>query len=126
MKSLQKVDAQMVGAICIDSTTFNSVSDVFEMNNMIQDIDKIILGKRVLVGKLIDEPSERISVKFYEIENYLIGIARCCGEKTYQMLQTNDIGTNEFAWCYIDLLADLAKNIRIKSVLSKETKQKRT
>lgn len=86
MNSLQKVDAQMVGAICIDSSTYCSISDVFKMNNLVSDIRNILSGKKTYVGRLHSDNSKIIEIKFHKTEVSLIGIASCCGVKAYQML----------------------------------------
>lgn len=117
MKSLQKVDAQMVGAICIDSNTYCSISDVFMMNNLVSDIRNILSGKKVHVGRLHSDNSKNIEIKFHKTEISLIGIASCCGEKAYQMLPIKELETINFAWCYIDLLERLAHNVRCKIAL---------
>ena len=80
MKSLQNIDAQVVGSICADSSTYCSISDVFKMNNLIQDIRNILFGKRAFVGRLRNNIGKNIAVKFSETEGCLIGIATCCGE----------------------------------------------
>lgn len=118
MKCLNQIDAQQVGSICIDSNTYLSISDVFKMNNLIQDIRNILFGKRAFVGKLRNDISKNIAVKFSETEGRLIGIATCCGEKAYQMLPIKELETKDFAFCYIDLLSYLAHNIRCKIALS--------
>ena len=118
MKCLNQIDAQQVGSICIDSNTYLSIYDVFKMNNLIQDIRNILFGKRSFVGKLRNDISKNIAVKFSEIEGCLIGIATCCGEKAYQMLPIKELETKDFAFCYIDLLSHLAHNIRCKIALS--------
>lgn len=118
MKCLNQIDAQQVGSICIDSNTYLSISDVFKMNNLIPNIRNVLFGKRVFVGKLRNDISKNIAVKFSETEDYLIGIATCCGEKAYQMLPIKDLETKDFAFCYIDLLSHLAHNIRCKIALS--------
>ena len=118
MKCLNQIDAQQVGSICIDSNTYVSISDVFKMNNLIPDIRNVLFGNRVFVGKLRNDISKNIAVKFSETEDYLIGIATCCGEKAYQMLPIKELETKDFAFCYIDLLSHLANNIRCKIALS--------
>ena len=118
MKCLNQIDAQQVGSICIDSNTYVSISDVFKMNNLIPDIRNVLFGNRVFVGKLRNDISKNIAVKFSETEDYLIGIATCCGEKAYQMLPIKELETKDFAFCYIDLLSHLAHNIRCKMALS--------
>ena len=118
MKCLNQIDAQQVGSICIDSNTYLSISDVFKMNNRVSDIRNVLFGKRVFVGKLRNDISKNIAVKFSETEGCLIGIATCCGEKAYQMLPIKDLETKDFAFCYIDLLSRLAHNIRCKMALS--------
>ena len=118
MKCLNQIDAQQVGSFCIDSNTYLSISDVFKMNNLIADIRNVLFGKRAFVGKLRNDISKNIAVKFTETEGYLIGIATCCGEKAYQMLPIKDLETKDFAFCYIDLLYRLAHNIRCKVALS--------
>lgn len=118
MKCLNQIDAQQVGSICIDSNSYLSISDMFKMNNRVSDICKILSGKRTFVGKLRNDDSKSIAVKFCETEDYLIGIATCCGEKAYQMLPIKDLETKDFAFCYIDLLSHLAHNIRCKIALS--------
>lgn len=118
MKSLQQIDPLRVGSICIDSNSYLSMSGVFKMNNLVSDICKILSGKRTFVGKLRNDDSKSIAVKFSETEDYIIGTASCCGEKAYQMLPTKDLVTNDFAWSYIDLLSRLAYNIKCKNALS--------
>ena len=118
MNHLKQIDAQQVGSICIDSNTYLSIYDVFKMNNLIQDIRNILFGKRAFVGRLRNDISKNIAVKFSETEGCLIGIATCCGEKAYQMLPINDLETKDFAFCYIDLLSHLAHNLRCKIALS--------
>ncbi len=88
------------------------------MNNLISDIRNILFGKRAFVGRLRNDISKNIAVKFIETEGCLIGIATCCGEKSYQMLPIKDLKIEDFAWCYIDLLSHLAHNIRCKIALS--------
>ena len=118
MKCLNQIDAQQVGSICIDSNTYLSIYDVFKMNNLIQDIRNILLGKRAFVGRLRNDISKNIAVKFSETEGCIIGIATCCGEKAYQMLPIKELETKDFAFCYIDLLSHLAHNLRCKIALS--------
>lgn len=118
MKCLNQIDAQGVGSICIDSNSYLSMSDVFKMNNLISDICKILSGKRTYVGKLRNDDSKSIAVKFCETEDCIIGIASCCGVKSYQMLPNKDLATIDFASCYIDLLSRLAYNIKCKNALS--------
>ena len=118
MKCLIQIDARQVGSICIDSNTYLSIYDVFKMNNLIPDIRNVLFGNRVFVGKLRNDISKNIAVKFSETEDYLIGIATCCGEKAYQMLPIKELETKDFAFCYIDLLSHLAHNIRCKMALS--------
>ena len=118
MKCLNQIDAQQVGSICIDSNTYLSIYDVFKMNNLIADISNILSGKRAFVGSLRNDIGKNIAVKFSETEDYLIGIATCCGEKAYQMLPIKELETKDFAFCYIDLLSHLAHNIRCKIALS--------
>lgn len=118
MKCLNQIDARRVGSMCIDSKTYLSISDVFKMNNLISDIRNILFGKRAFVGRLRNDISKNIAVKFSETEGCLIGIATCCGEKSYQMLPIKDLKTEDFTWCYIDLLSRLANNIRCKIALS--------
>ena len=118
MNCLKQIDAQGVGSICIDSNSYQSISDVFKMNNFVSDICKILSGKRTFVGKLRNDDSKSIAVKFCETEDCVIGTASCCGEKAYQMLPNKDLVTNDFAWSYIDLLSRLAYNIRCKNALS--------
>ena len=118
MKCLNQIDAQQVGSICIDSNTYLSISDVFKMNNRVSDIRNVLFGKRVFVGKLRNDISKNIAVKFSETEGYLIVIATYCSEKAYQMLPIKDLETKDFAFCYIDLLSHLAHNIRCKIALS--------
>ena len=118
MKCLNQIDAQQVGSICIDSNTYLSIYDVFKMNNLIQDIRNILFGKRAFVGRLRNNIGKNIAVKFSETEGCLIGIATCCGEKAYQMLPIKELETKNFAFCYIDLLSQLAHNLRCKIALS--------
>ena len=118
MKCLNQIDAQQVGSICIDSNSYLSISDMFKMNNRVSDICKILLGKRTFVGKLRNDDSKSIAVKFCETEDCIIGTASCCGEKAYQMLPNKDLLTKDFAICYIDLLSHLAHNLRCKIALS--------
>ena len=118
MKCLNQIDAQGVGSICIDSNSYQSMSDVFKMNNLVSDICKILSGKRTFVGKLRNDDSKSIAVKFCETEDCIIGTASCCGEKAYQMLPNKDLLTKDFAWNYIELLSHLAHNIRCKIALS--------
>lgn len=118
MKCLDQIDAQLVGSICVDSSIYESIFDVFKMNNLVSDICKLISGKRTYVGKLRNDDSKNISVKFCETEDCIIGTASCCGEKAYQMLANKGLGTKDFAWCYIDLLSRLAYSIRCKKALS--------
>ena len=118
MKCLIQIDARQVGSICIDSNTYLSISDVFKMNNLIPDIRNVLFGKRAFVGKLRNDISKNIAVKFSETEGCLIGIATCCGEKAYQMLPIKELETKDFAFCYIDLLSHLAHNLRCKIALS--------
>ena len=118
MNCLKQIDAQGVGSICIDSNSYQSISDVFKMNNFVSDICKILSGKRTFVGKLRNDDSKSIAVKFCETEDCIIGTASCCGEKAYQMLPNNDLLTKDFAWNYIELLSHLAHNIRCKIALS--------
>ena len=118
MKYLNQIDAQGVGSICIDSNSYQSMSDVFKMNNLVSDICKILSGKRTYVGKLRNDDTKSIAVKFCETEDCIIGTASCCGEKAYQMLPNKDLVTKDFAWNYIDLLSRLAYNIKCKNALS--------
>ena len=118
MKCLNQIDAQQVGSICIDSNCYLSISDMFKMNNRVSDICKILSGKRTFVGKLRNDDSKSIAVKFCETEDCIIGTASCCGEKAYQMLPNKDLLTKDFAICYIDLLSHLAHNLRCKIALS--------
>ena len=118
MNCLKQIDAQGVGSICIDSNSYQSISDVFKMNNLVSDICKILSGKRTFVGKLRNDDSKSIAVKFCETEDCVIGTASCCGEKAYQMLPNKDLLTKDFAWNYIELLSHLAHNIRCKIALS--------
>ena len=118
MKCLNQIDAQQVGSICIDSNSYLSISDMFKMNNRVSDICKILSGKRTFVGKLRNDDSKSIAVKFCETEDCIIGTASCCGEKAYQMLPNNDLLTKDFAWNYIELLSHLAHNTRCKIALS--------
>ena len=118
MNCLKQIDAQGVGSICIDSNSYQSISDVFKMNNLVSDICKILSGKRTFVGKLRNDDSKSIAVKFCETEGCIIGTASCCGEKAYLMLPNKDLLTKDFAWNYIDLLSRLAYNIRCKKALS--------
>ena len=117
MNCLKQIDAQGVGSICIDSNSYQSISDVFKMNNFVSDICKILSGKRTFVGKLRNDDSKSIAVKFCETEDCVIGTASCCGEKAYQMLPNKDLVTKDFAWNYIELLSRLAYNIRCKKAL---------
>lgn len=48
MRSLQNIDAQVVGSICADSSTYCSISDVFKMNNLVSDIRSILSGKKLM------------------------------------------------------------------------------
>ena len=118
MKSLQNIDAQVVGSICADSSTYCSISDVFKMNNLVSDIRSILSGEKTYVGRLHDDNSKNIEIKFHKTEVSLIGVASCCGEKAYQMLPNKDLLTKDFAWNYIELLSHLAHNIRCKIALS--------
>lgn len=118
MNCLKQIDAQGVGSICIDSNSYQSLSDVFKMNNLVSDICKILSGKRTYVGKLQNDDSKSIAVKFCETEDGIIGTASCCGVKSYQMASTEYLGTKDFASCYIDLLSRLAYNIKCKRTLS--------
>ena len=118
MNCLKQIDAQGVGSICIDSNSYQSMYDVFRMNNLVSDICKILSGKRTFVGKLRNDDSKSIAVKFCETEDCVIGTASCCGEKAYQMLPNKDLVTKDFAWNYIDLLSRLAYNIKCKNALS--------
>lgn len=117
MRSLQNIDAQVVGSICADSSTYCSISDVFKMNNLVSDILSILSGKKTYVGRLHGDNSKNIEIKFHKTEVSLIGVASCCGEKAYQMLPIKEMETTNFAWCYIDLLKCLAHNIRCKIAL---------
>ena len=118
MNCLKQIDAQGVGSICIDSNSYLSMSGVFKMNNLVSDICEILSGKRTFVGKLRNDDSKSIAVKFCETEDCVIGTASCCGEKAYQMLPNKDLVTKDFAWNYIELLSRLAYNIRCKKALS--------
>lgn len=118
MNCLKQIDAQGVGSICIDSNSYQSISDVFKMNNLVSDICKILSGKRTYVGKLRNDDNKSIAVKFCETEDCIIGTASCFGEKAYQMLPNKDLVTKDFAWNYIELLSRLAYNIRCKKALS--------
>ena len=117
MRSLQNIDAQVVGSICADSSTYCSISDVFKMNNLVSDIRSILSGKKTYVGRLHVDNSKNIEIKFHKTEVSLIGVASCCGEKAYQMLPIKEMEATNFAWCYIDLLECLAHNIRCKIAL---------
>lgn len=64
MKSLQNIDAQVVGSICVDSSTYCSISDVFKMNNLVSDIRSILSGK-----KLMSEDSMAIIVKTLKLNS---------------------------------------------------------
>lgn len=118
MKCLKHIDAQSVGSICIDSNSYLSISDMFKMNNRVSDIRKILSGKKTFVGKLRNDDTKSIAVRFCETEDCIIGTASCCGENAYHMLTNKDLLTKDFAWNYIDLLNRLAHNIRCKMALS--------
>ena len=118
MKCLIQIDARQVGSICIDSNTYLSIYDVFKMNNLVSDIRSILSGEKTYVGRLHDDNSKNIEIKFHKTEVSLIGVASCCGEKAYQMLPNKDLLTKDFAWNYIELLSHLAHNIRCKIALS--------
>lgn len=75
MKCLEKIDAGIVGSICIDSAAYRSIADVFKMNNLVGDIDKILSGERTFVGTLCNDERKNVSVKFFQREDALIGIA---------------------------------------------------
>ena len=70
MKSLQNIDAQVVGSICADSSTYCSISDVFKMNNLVSDIRNILSGKKTYVGRLHVDNSKNIEIKFFTISIY--------------------------------------------------------
>ena len=91
MRSLQNIDAQVVGSICADSSTYCSISDVFKMNNLVSDIRSILSGKKTYVGRLHGDNSKNIEIKFHKTEVSLIGVASCCGEKAYQMLPIKEM-----------------------------------
>ena len=118
MKCLKQIDAQSVGSICIDSNSYLSISDMFKMNNRVSDIRKILSGKKTFVGKLRNDDTKSIAVRFCETEDCIIGTASCCGENAYHMLPNKELETKDFAWNYIDLLSRLAHNIRCKLALS--------
>lgn len=118
MKCLKQIDAQSVGSICIDSYSYLSISDMFKMNNRVSDIRKILSGKKTFVGKLRNDDTKSIAVRFCETEDCIIGTASCCGENAYHMLPNKELETKDFAWNYIDLLSRLAHNIRCKIALS--------
>lgn len=118
MKCLKQIDAQSVGSICIDSNSYLSISDMFKMNNRVSDIRKILSGKKTFVGKLRNDDTKSIAVRFCETEDCIIGTASCCGENAYHMLPNKELETKDFAWNYIDLLSRLAHNIRCKIALS--------
>ena len=118
MKCLNQIDAQQVGSICIDSNSYLSISDMFKMNNRVSDIRKILSGKKTFVGKLRNDDTKSIAVRFCETEDCIIGTASCCGENAYHMLPNKELETKDFAWNYIDLLSRLAHNIRCKIALS--------
>ena len=118
MKCLKQIDAQSVGSICIDSNSYLSISDMFKMNNRVSDIRKILSGKKTFVGRLRNDDTKSIAVRFCETEDCIIGTASCCGENAYHMLPNKELETKDFAWNYIDLLSRLAHNIRCKLALS--------
>ena len=118
MKCLKQIDAQSVGSICIDSNSYLSISDMFKMNNRVSDIRKTLSGKKTFVGKLRNDDTKSIAVRFCETEDCIIGTASCCGENAYHMLPNKELETKDFAWNYIDLLSRLAHNIRCKIALS--------
>ena len=118
MKCLKQIDAQSVGSICIDSNSYLSISDMFKMNNRVSDIRKILSGKKTFVGRLRNDDTKSIAVRFCETEDCIIGTASCCGENAYHMLPNKELETKDFAWNYIDLLSRLAHNIRCKIALS--------
>ena len=118
MKCLNQIDAQQVGSICIDSNSYLSISDMFKMNNRVSDIRKILSGKKTFVGKLRNDDTKSIAVRFCETEDCIIGTASCCGENAYHMLPNKELETKDFAWNYIDLLSRLAYNIKCKNALS--------
>lgn len=67
MRSLQNIDAQVVGSICADSSTYCSISDVFKMNNLVSDIRSILSGKKTYVGRLHGDNSKNIEIKFQKV-----------------------------------------------------------
>ena len=87
------------------------------MNNLVSDIRSILSGEKTYVGRLHDDNSKNIEIKFHKTEVSLIGVASCCGEKAYQMLPIKEMEATNFAWCYIDLLESLAHNVRCKIAL---------
>lgn len=113
---LPDIDARHVGSICADSSTYNNISDVLEMRNLVSDIESLLQGKMVAVGKS-RFADRQLSVKFYKVGTNLVGFARCLGAKVYQSCNIDDCGTEDFAWFYIGLLSKLAENVRAKLLL---------
>ena len=118
MKCLKQIDAQSVGSICIDSNSYLSISDMFKMNNRVSDIRKILSGKKTFVGKLRNDDTKSIAVRFCETEDCIIGTASCCGENAYHMLPNKELEAKDLAGNYIDLLSGWAHSIRCKIALS--------
>lgn len=114
---LLNIDSESVGSICIDSTTYKAISDVFDMENRVCNISSVLSGKRTVVGKLHSKVEWKLVMKLNKVENYIIGIAKCYGIQVYKSLNNCNVDTNDFAWFYIDLLNDLAQNVRAKLLL---------
>lgn len=114
---LLNVEPVHVGSICADSNTYNNISDVFNMRNLVSDIELILQGKRVAVGKFRLGDGQ-LSVKFYKVGTDIVGSAGCIGVKVYQSCDINNVSdAEEFAWFYIDLLSNLAENVRARLLL---------
>ena len=87
------------------------------MNNLVCDGPRSHAREKTYVGRLHDDNSKNIEIKFHKTEVSLIGVASCYGEKAYQMLPIKEMEATNFAWCYIDLLESLAHNVRCKIAL---------
>lgn len=96
MRSLQNIDAQVVGSICADSSTYCSISDVFKMNNLVSDIRSILSGKKTYVGRLHGDNSKNIEIKFHKTEVRLNWSRKLLWRKSISDVANQRNGSNQF------------------------------
>ncbi len=112
---MSRNEIDIFGSICADSTTYASLSDVLHLKNLLSDIDRLFREGEAVIGHLIGK-KHQIVARLYKNDDCSCIFRVCCDKMEIWNICYSD-NIDDMAWAYIDMLSQLASNLRIRNMV---------